>query len=522
MHEYLMFALALSPLLLMVFLILKLKMPIHYSVLISLVFTAALSAIFWEMPTQNLKAAIGYGALKGLWPIVIVILGAIFSYNVMQATKALDILRDILASISEDKRIQVLLISWCFGGFLEAAAGYGTAVAIPIGILIALGFNPLKAAIASLVANTVPTAFGAVGIPVSILAEQVNLPVYTLGGTIILQLALFNILLPFVIVCIIGGGLKAIRGVFLITLICGISTLVPQYFVAIHLGAELPAFAGSLVSLFAVAMVSRLRKGKTDPEWRIEVSHTRETTPRSAKVLFRVGSIYLFIFVFILLCSPLFPTIKGAASQLASVLHFTLADGTRVWLNSSSQLTFPTRFTGMAREVTVKGEVYFEVQRDEDKPFIVWINDVSVRVLGTKFCVSAYPENEGIVTTLVQGAVQVTSGDNQVVLKPGYQAVVDQNSGAIKQRAVELSLYTSWVQGVFEYENMKLNDIMVQLARWYDVQFTFSAPEYKERRFTGVVRKYEDLNDVLDMIEKTTNVKFIMNGRNVTITSVIR
>ncbi|SQB42615.1 L-lactate permease [Citrobacter koseri] len=114
MNEYFMFALALSPLLLMVFLILKLKMPIHYSVLISLAFTAALSAIFWDMPVQNLKASMGYGALKGLWPIVIVILGAIFSYNVMQATKALDILRDILASISEDKRIQVLLISWCF------------------------------------------------------------------------------------------------------------------------------------------------------------------------------------------------------------------------------------------------------------------------------------------------------------------------------------------------------------------------------------------------------------------------
>lgn len=103
----------------MVFFNIKTKMAIHYSVLISLVFTAALSALFWEMPVQNLKAAIGYGALKGLWPIVIVILGAIFSYNVMQATKALDILRDILASISEDKRIQVLLISWCFGGFLK-------------------------------------------------------------------------------------------------------------------------------------------------------------------------------------------------------------------------------------------------------------------------------------------------------------------------------------------------------------------------------------------------------------------
>lgn len=191
-------------------------------------------------------------------------------------------------------------------------------------------------------------------------------------------------------------------------------------------------------------------------------------------------------------------------------------------LNSSSRLTFPTRFTGDTREVLVEGEVYFEVQPDENKPFIVRVNDVSVRVLGTKFCISAYPENEGIMTTLVQGAVQVTSGDNQVVLKPGYQAVVDQRSGAISQRAVELSLYTSWVRGVFEYENMELNDIVVQLARWYDVQFSFSAPEYKERRFTGVVRKYEDLNDVLDMIEKTTNVKFIINGRNVTITSVMR
>lgn len=215
---------------------------------------------------------------------------------------------------------------------------------------------------------------------------------------------------------------------------------------------------------------------------------------------------------------PVFHTISA---PVGGEYHFTLADGTMVWLNSSSKLTFPTRFTGTSREVIVEGEVYFEVQHDENKPFVVRVNDVSVRVLGTKFCVSAYPENEGIMTTLVQGAVQVTSGDNQVVLKPGCQAVVDQHSGAISQRAVELSLYTSWIQGIFEYENMELNDIMVQLARWYDVQFIFSAPEYKERRFTGVIRKYEDLNDVLDMIEKTTNVKFIINERNVTITSVM-
>ncbi|WP_279191279.1 FecR family protein [Butyricimonas virosa] len=216
------------------------------------------------------------------------------------------------------------------------------------------------------------------------------------------------------------------------------------------------------------------------------------------------------------------PVYHTISTPVGGEYHFTLADGTMVWLNSSSRLTFPTRFTGDAREVLVEGEVYFGVQHDESKPFIVRVNDVSVRVLGTEFCISAYPENEGVMTTLVRGAVQVTSGNNRVVLKPGYQAVVDQYSGAISQRAVELSLYTSWVRGIFEYENMELNDIMVQLARWYDVQFTFSASECKERRFTGVIRKYEDLNDVLDMIEKTTNVKFIINGKNVTITSVTR
>lgn len=183
MHDYLVFLLGLTPLLAMIILILKVKMPIHYAVLSTLLITLILGGVFWQTPVMDMGSAVVYGTIKGLWPIVIVILAAIYSYNLMNATKSMDILRNVLASVSDDKRIQVLLISWCFGGFLEAAAGYGTAVAIPIGILIALGFNPLKAAIASLVANTVPTAFGAVGIPVSVLAEQVNLPVTTLSGT---------------------------------------------------------------------------------------------------------------------------------------------------------------------------------------------------------------------------------------------------------------------------------------------------------------------------------------------------
>lgn len=326
MHDYFPFFLGIFPLLVMIVLILKIKTPIHYAVLITLALTLLITYLFWHTSVRTLGLAITYGALKGLWPIIIVILGAIYSYNLMQKTRSMDVLRDVLAGISDDKRIQVLLISWCFGGFLEAAAGYGTAVAIPIGILIALGFNPMKAAVASLVANTVPTAFGAVGIPVSILAEQVHLPVTTLSATVVAQLALFNILLPFVIISIIGGGIKAIRGVFGITLVCGVTTLVPQYLVAINLGAELPAFAGSLASLIGVTLMAKARKKATEPEYRISSDHQTSVASYSASQLLRACAIYLLIFVFILLCSPLFPAIKSAVSQVASVIPFYLTE----------------------------------------------------------------------------------------------------------------------------------------------------------------------------------------------------
>ena len=347
MSEDVSFLLGIIPLIALIIMILKIKTPIHYAVIISLIITLLIAGIFWKTPLQNLSMSTLYGASKGLWPIIIVILGAIYSYNLMLKTGSMEVLKNVLASISDDKRIQVLLISWCFGGFLEAAAGYGTAVAIPIGILIALGFNPLKAAIASLVANTVPTAFGAVGIPVSILAEQTGLPVRELSSMIIIQLSLFNIILPFVIVAIAGNGIKAIKGVFFITLMCGISTLIPQYFVATYLGAELPAFAGSLVSLLVtIFLAKRLTKSAQGSENKEQVQHNY-----SGAELFRAGAIYLLTFLFILLCSPLFPALKNAAGQFSSVIPFALND-TQIlklkveWLSTPGVLIIIATFIG--------------------------------------------------------------------------------------------------------------------------------------------------------------------------------
>ncbi len=409
MHDYLYFLLGSLPLLVMIVLILKIKTPIHHAVLITLVLTLVITAVFWHTPLRTLGLAVSYGVLKGLWPIIIVILGAIYSYNLMQETRSMDVIRDILAGISDDKRIQVLLISWCFGGFLEAAAGYGTAVAIPIGILIALGFDPMKAAIASLVANTVPTAFGAVGIPVSILAEQAHLPVTALSATVVLQLSLFNILLPFVIVTIIGGGVKALSGVFTITLVCGVATLVPQYLVAAHLGAELPAFAGSLVSMIAVTFMAKARRNKTEVVYRVRNIRQMQSNRHSAAMLLRACAIYIFIFLFILLCSPLFPTLRLALSQFSSVMTFTLTETQSLklkidWIATPGILIIVATLLGGAIQgarLTTMLAVFFSTVKQLKN---------SILAITAIVAMATVMDVSGLIATLAQTMVNVTGG----------------------------------------------------------------------------------------------------------------
>ena len=410
MQEYLLFLVALIPIITMIALIMRFKIPIHYAAFITLIESIILSLIFWHAPIQDLSSAVCYGVIKGLWPIVIVILAAIYSYNLMLETKSMDILRKVLSNVSNDKRIQVLLIAWCFGGFLEAAAGYGTAVAIPIGILIALGFEPLKAAISSLIANTVPTAFGAVGIPVSALAEQVNLPVTTLSGAIITQLSIFNIILPFVIVAIVGGGIKSIRSVWFITLMCGISTLIPQYLVAVNLGAELPAFAGSLVSLITVIYMAKRYKYEVEPEFII--NDTMKNTVVSSytnQQLLRACSIYILIFSFILLCSPIFPLIKGTLSQISSSFSFSLTNESYLslkieWITTPGVLIIIATIIGgliQGASVSCLYQVFISTLKQlKNSIFAI----LSIVAMATVMDIS------GLINTLAQSLVDLTGG----------------------------------------------------------------------------------------------------------------
>ncbi len=213
---------------------------------------------------------------------------------------------------------------------------------------------------------------------------------------------------------------------------------------------------------------------------------------------------------------PVWHTVKVPVS---GEYHFTLSDGTRVWLNSESEITFPVSFVGGSREVVVKGEAYFEVKSDKVHPFIVHAKEVDIEVVGTKFNVAAYEDSHRVVTTLAEGRVNVEMSGQVVGLSPDEQVSVDLKSGKMAKNSVSASTNISWIQGIFEYENMTLEEITAQLSRWYDVDFIFSDAEFKTRRFTGVVKKYDELNNVLKIIEKTTNVCFMINERDIAVKS---
>ncbi len=190
-----------------------------------------------------------------------------------------------------------------------------------------------------------------------------------------------------------------------------------------------------------------------------------------------------------------------------------LADGTRVWLNAESRLRYPVAFTGKERKVEMEGEVYFEVVKNNEKPFIVTVNGVDIRVLGTSFNVSAYQEE--VVTTLVEGKVQLKKGDEQVILSPNQQAIWSDDKFKVKQ--VDARNYVLWKEGIFYFEDVDLERILDDMARWYNVNIFYMNPTLKKMKFSVEIKRYEDINEILRRIEQTKRVKFEVKGRTINV-----
>lgn len=190
-----------------------------------------------------------------------------------------------------------------------------------------------------------------------------------------------------------------------------------------------------------------------------------------------------------------------------------LQDGTKVWLNSESTLDYPVRFMADTRQVKLSGEAYFEVTPDTTRPFIVEVNNqYHVKVLGTRFNIKAYPGDDHSETTLVEGKVAV----NNLVLKPSEQAVLYQDKTEIRQ--VNVNYYLAWHEGWFYFNNERLETALQQLGRWYDVQFVFKTEETGNLRVTGKLKRFENLNVILDMLTTTSGYRFEIEGQTVYIT----
>ena len=193
--------------------------------------------------------------------------------------------------------------------------------------------------------------------------------------------------------------------------------------------------------------------------------------------------------------------------------NLVLSDGTRIWLNSESELTFPAKFKGNQRKIFLKGEAYLEVAKNEKLPFIIEAEGTQVEVLGTSFNVKAY---ENIETTLVEGKVCIrTNSLTKAILNPGEQGIVTKESNEITVKQVDTRLYTSWVKGMFVFRSLSLEEIMKTLERWYNVEVTFENDELKQRRFTGNLKRNEEINHHLDVISLTTNVEFEISGEKI-------
>ncbi|WKC58152.1 lactate permease LctP family transporter [Borrelia sp. P9F1] len=324
---------ALVPIILIVVGLGILKKPAYCVLLICLAVTTVMVIFDKNLGVANTSLAILEGAIMGIWPIVIVIIAAIFTYKMSESQNDMKIIKSMLSNVSSDKRIIVLLVAWGFGNFLEGVAGYGTAVAIPVSILMAIGFEPIFACLICLIMNTSSTAYGSVGIPIISLAQSTGLDVKVVSSDIALQLMLPTMVIPFILVMLAGGGVAGLRGVFTLTLLSGISMAVSQIYVSRALGPELPAVLGSMLSMIITIIYVKFFEKK-------DSAHAAEKV--SVKQGFLACLPYILIVSFIVIVSPLFHSINKYLSSFKTILEIYpgTAPSHFKWITSPGLLIF--------------------------------------------------------------------------------------------------------------------------------------------------------------------------------------
>lgn len=233
----------------------------HVAGSITLALSILVAIFAFQMPVDMAFAAAGYGFLYGLWPIAWIIVAAVFLYKLTVKSGQFEVIRSSVLSITDDQRLQVLLIGFCFGAFLEGAAGFGAPVAITAALLVGLGFNPLYAAGLCLIANTAPVAFGALGIPIIVAGQITGIDAFHIGAMTGRQLPLLSLFVPFWLVFMMDG-LRGVKETWPAALVAGLSFAVTQYFTSNFIGPELPDITSALASLIALTLFLKVWQPK--------------------------------------------------------------------------------------------------------------------------------------------------------------------------------------------------------------------------------------------------------------------
>lgn len=188
--------------------------------------------------------------------------------------------------------------------------------------------------------------------------------------------------------------------------------------------------------------------------------------------------------------------------------QLVLSDGTKVWLNSETELSYSVPFVGEKRHVNLKGEAYFDVAPNKDMPFVVSSGNQEIQVLGTEFNVSAYPNENQTVTTLVEGKVQVANGQSEQkkYLLPNEQSILNKTTQNIEKHTVDVYPYIAWKDGRFVFNNVTLEEFLSKMSRWYNVEVVFNDESLKTIRFTGDLPRYNDMTSILKIIEAEMSV----------------
>ena len=312
---------ALVPIILLIIALSGLKLPAYQACTIALVSSFFIATQFFGMPYMDTVTAALEGTALAVWPIIWVIIAAIFTYNLSVFTKGMDTIKEMLNSVTTDERVLVLLIAWGFGGFLECMSGFGTAVAIGASMLASIGINPISAIIVCLLANAMQSSYGSIGLPLTTLAQLTNFDGAQIATFTTAQLGLLIIIMPFLMVVIFGGSMKALSGMVPMCLVAGLGFLVPALGAGYFMGAGLAGVAGAIFSMGLIVVYAK-KFPVHNPEY--EIKSVEEASEITADKGFKAWLPFILIFVFLIATSKLVPPVNEFLSQAkTSILIYT-------------------------------------------------------------------------------------------------------------------------------------------------------------------------------------------------------